>query len=206
MKHNIDDDLRLLKHKMYGNYHEVNAEIHITVNIDDSNEAEIIKFRETCQKHNIKVVVIDLLNGENFHIMTSERVRRPLHELCYVIKATLTDLWEFQCIRFKVEIDINSMTDDLDNLVEYYESHIDCDISTLEKYNTVKDFVIEHDYKLSRSLKQDIDVISVTKRYISKSNDIYNEYKFLLDQDIAKSKLEIECVIFDSNLELDANW
>ena len=204
MNTNITNDLLMLKKQLYGKYHEVNAEIHITFDIN--GESEILKFKAACEKHDIKVVVINLLNGEKFHIMTSERVRRPLHEIYYVIKDTLNDLWEFKSTRFKVEVDINSMNDELESMVEYYESHIDCDISSIGKLALLGLFLTTHDYKMSKNIKQTIDTISITKRYVVKSDDIYNEYRFLWNSDIAKTKLEIECVIFDSNIALDANW
>lgn len=204
MKTNISDDRVLFKQHIYGNFSIVNAEIHITyaINSDD----ELFKFKEACLNHDIKVVAIDLLNGESLHIMTSERLRSPLHDIHHAIKSTLNDLWEFHATRIKVELDNSCIDSSIHHLVEYYESHINCDISTLEKYNILSKFLINHDYKLSRSAKDDDSVISITKRYLIDNDDIVNEYNYLAEQGIAQSKLEIECIIFDSNLDLDANW
>lgn len=203
MKNNIVDDLRLFKSKVYGKFTEVNAEVHVTYDIKDDDE--LVAFVDACKSHDIKMIGIDLMNGET-HVMTSERIRVPLHEIPSVIKHTLNDLWKYRAIRFKVETDINCMTDDLKKMVTYYESHINCDISTLDKYNYVGSFVQLHNYKISRNIKKDIDEISITKRYDVESNDIYDEYNTLVEHGIAKTKLEIECVIFDSNIDLDANW
>jgi len=203
MKNTIVDDLRLFKSQVYGKFDEVYAEIHITYDIKNRIEHEA--FLKACELHDVKVISIDLLNGET-HIMTSERLRAPLHELPTAIKNTLSDLWEFRAVRFKVETDINCMSDDLKKMVLYYETHINCDISTLDKYNYVGSFVQLHNYKLSRNSKKDIDEISITKRYDVENDDIYAEYNTLVESGVALTKLEIECVIFDSNIELDANW
>lgn len=203
MQTSIKNDRLLLKQMVYGDHYVVNAEIHISYNINENN---ISAFKEACMNNGIKVVVIDLLNGTPKHIMTSERTRVPLHDVYYVVKKTVNTLSDFDVVRIKVELDIGTMNGGLHEKVDYYETHLDCDISTKERRDKVMDFVKKYNYKISRSAKQTDDQLSITKRYLVDSVDVYDEYRELVDQGLTETKLEIECVLFDSNIEYDGDW
>jgi hypothetical protein len=186
-------------------------EIHITVNTQN-----IDKFKTDCNSIGVKPIVIDLQdNNENsimMDVMTSSKHRCPNYKLISsYLKNKLINL-NYDIKRVKVEVNpfyynIKNVTGEL-----YYESHVRVIANNYNKDN-LKVICKNNGYHLSKNVFKKIDddnfyIMSTIRCY----NTDLETFKNKIDNFISEingfnyDKIEIECCIYDTNINHDSDW
>lgn len=168
-------------------------EIHITV-----EQSVPQKFIQICSDMDVKPLIIDLMNGEPDHWMTSS---------CYVgshqgamdrmaeIEAVL--LYNgFKIIRSKIEASPNEKLPAL-----YFEVHLELPLENLEKLPP-----LTNSWYPSHNKNKD-SIIMLTSR-VYKEEDVESlrdDFK-TIQHLCSKNKFIVEHAIYDTNPQLDSHW
>lgn len=210
MEHYLRSELLKFKNQYYSElFDEVNSETHITFDLKTIGDVE--DFKAYCAEHNIKLIGIEMKDTSGqpmYQFMVTKRLKSTLRDLHHVLCLLDHRIEGFEANRLKVEVDFSSMPEQLKKHIMYYEMHLTCNGDTPEKARIIADYVADLGYKRSNNITKDVPETSclLTKRYPIENSNVFDEYQKLRDMGVTASKLEIEAIIFDSNVDLDKDW
>lgn len=207
----IRESLINFKVKFYPEFFDkVRSETHITYEINTIDEANrLVKY---CNQNNIKLIAIEFNSngrGKQYQYMVTHKSLYPLRYL-WVELATIAESLEingFVANRLKVEVDEKTLPERLKKFIMYYEMHLNCKSDTKDKVDVINEYLLNRGYKRTHNMnKDDSTVCLLTKRYPIHDQNTILEYNQLRYLGITSNKMEIEAIIYDSNIELDKDW
>lgn len=206
----IEKALLEFKSQFYSEiFDNVQAEIHITYNLTTIDMIE--RFKAVCDSKNIKIVGVEFQNIDGiteYQFMTSVVAQYPLRTIYDVMVQITNKLSDFEATRLKVEVNYSTMPERIKKAIQYYELHLLCDTSDVLKRNIILSYINDLNYKVSQNITgfKPIDSCMLTKRYPHHDETTINEYQYLIDASVTENKMEIEAIIFDSNVAIDVDW
>lgn len=186
-------------------------EIHLTVETND-----IDKFKTDCINNNVKPIVIALQDNNDKFLMLDVMTSSKHNHDDYIaeakkIKKTFEDIGY---ITKRIKVEVNPYYYNINEVSgkDYFESHFRI-LTNSKIYDKLKQICINNNYHLSKNMFKKLEGDNF---YIMSTIRLYNttlkefEYKienFKTDlQNFKYDKIEVECCLYDTNIEHDNIW
>lgn len=186
-------------------------EIHLTVETND-----IDKFKEDCINNNVKPIVIALQDNNDkllmLDVMTSskhkhddyisesKKIKKVFEDIGYITK--------------RIKIEVNPYHYNITEVHDknYFESHFRI-ITDNRNYVSLKQICINNNYHLSKNMFKKLDgsnfyIMSTIRLYNSTLKEFENKIEKIKSDlhDFKYDKIEVECCVYDTNIEHDNIW